>query len=454
MTGLARRQTETRNMRKLISGLFDMNNGHDKPPAQQGASPVPSAPAAAEEEIFVGRQPILNSEQKIVAYELLFRGSARAGQAGVLDGVQATSRLLINTFNNFGVERVLGDKRAFVNVSAGLLESDVLTLLPAEKVVLEILEDVPPTATVVDRCRQLKSMGYQLALDDFRYRPELEPLIGVASYVKLDARALTPQEIVEHVNRLRGRGLRFIAEKVETREEFKALRAQLINYYQGYYFARPETLSMKRMDPSAQQLMQLFNLVIGGAEPQAVENGFRQDVALSYNLLRYINSVGFGLVRKVETIKHAVVMLGNAKLARWFTLLLFSHARHSNPAPQALFRVALARARLAELLGTPRLGGVHQDYLFMTGMFSLLDAMLDTPLEESLKSLKLPEAVHQALLAGSGPYAPYLELSRACEKPDLARIEALAPTLGLGLEDITRAQMEALGWAEQVGSAG
>jgi EAL and modified HD-GYP domain-containing signal transduction protein len=419
---------------------------------QKPSIPCPPPADGRESEIFIGRQPILNSEQKIFAYELLFRSSAGARAAGVLDGDQATSRLLINTFNNFGVERVLGDKKAFINVTAGLLESDLLELLPADKVVLEVLEDVTPSPTVLERCRALKVKGYQLALDDFRYRAEFEPLLGLASFVKLDVRALKPAELGEHLRLLRGRGLRLIAEKVETRDEFKLLRAQLINYYQGYYFARPETLSMKRMDPGAQQLMQLFNLVIGNAEPGAIENGFRQDVALSYNLLRYINSVGFGLTHKVETIKRALVVLGNAKLARWLTLLLFSHARHNNPAPQALFRVAVTRARLIELLGTSRLGGAHQDYLFMTGMFSLLDAMLDTPLEESLKTLKLPPAVTEALLVGSGPYAPYLELSRACEKPDLARIEALAPSLGLTLADVTRVQMEALGWAEQVGS--
>jgi c-di-GMP phosphodiesterase len=438
-------------MRKIISGLFDRNN----PP---GATPAPVQAGVPGDdgtgEIFVGRQPILSSEQKIFAYELLFRSSARSRAAHITDDVQATSRLLINTFNNFGVERVLGDKKAFINVSAGLLASDVLSLLPVGKVVLEILEDVAPTPEVVDRCRTLKAAGYHLALDDFRYRPELEPLLGLASYVKLDVRAFKPAELAGHVRLLRGRGLRLIAEKVETRGEFNGLRAQLINYYQGYYFARPETLSMKRLDPSAQQLMQLFNLVIGNAEPQVIEAGFRQDVALSYNLLRYINSVGFGLMHKVETIKHALVVLGNARLARWLTLLLFAYARNSNPAPQALFRVALTRARLVELLGKQRLGAAHQDYLFMTGMFSLLDAMLDTPLEETLKNLKLPEVVADALLHGSGPYAPYLELSRASEQPDLERLEALAPSLGLGLEDITRAGMEALGWSEEVSAAG
>ena len=405
-------------------------------------------------DIFVGRQPILSSEQKIVAYELLFRGSARSASAQVLDGSQATSRLLVNTFSNFGIERVLGDKLGFINATADLLMSDAIAALPAERVVLEILEDVEPTPDLVKRCQGLKAMGYRIALDDFCYRPEFEPLLALTSYVKLDVRALTASQLDEHMRLLGNRKLQLLAEKVETRDEFRALKARGIDFYQGYYFARPETLSMKRLDPSVQHIMQLFNLTIGNAEPKIIEAGFRQDVALSYNLLRYINSVGFGLAHKIGTIKHALVLLGRVKLARWLSLLLFSMAKSENPAPQALFQAALARARLAELLGRSRLGDSHQDNLFMVGMFSLLDAILDTPLHDSLQNLALPPPVQEALLAGSGPYAPYLELCRACEQPDFGRMAELAEKIGLTVEKISRAELDALVWAEEVVSAG
>jgi c-di-GMP phosphodiesterase len=431
--------------------------GKNKPPTgagQTGARSTNTRTAGgADTEIFIGRQPILNSEQKLFAYELLFRSSAQASVAGVTDGVQATSRLVINTFNNFGVERVLGDKKAFINVSAPLLESDLLELLPADKVVLEILEDVPPTAEAVSRCQALKARGYQFALDDFIYKRELEPFLAVASFIKFDLRALGVRGLSEQLRLLRGRGISFLAEKVETRGEFDSCRALLINYYQGYYFAKPETLRAKRMDPSSQQLMHLFSLVSANAEPQIIDASFRQDVALSYNLLRYINSVGFGLMHKVDTIKHALVVLGYAKLARWLTLLMFSSSG-SNPAPQALFRTALIRARLTELLGQKRLPAVEHDYLFMCGMFSLLDAMLDTPLAELLKNLSLPEKVSSALLSGQGPYAPYLALSCACEEGDPVRLQSLAGPLGMGLDDLSRLQIEAMGWTEEVAGAG
>jgi EAL and modified HD-GYP domain-containing signal transduction protein len=227
----------------------------------------------------------------------------------------------------------------------------------------------------------------------------------------------------------------------------------LISHYQGYYFAKPEVLSMKRIDPSMQHLMQLFGLVSSHAEPKVIDAGFRQDVVLSYNLLRYINSVGFGLLHKVDTIRHALVVLGHAKLARWLTLLMFSGSS-SNPSPQALFRMALIRARLMELLGRACLPAADHDDLFMSGMFSLLDAMLDTPLEELLKHVSLPEKVSAALLQQQGPFLPYLELSKACEENDLDRLRNLAEPLGVSLEDVTRAQMEAMAWAEDMAGAG
>lgn len=406
-----------------------------------------------EQEIFIGRQPILNSDQKLIAYELLFRGSAQASAANIVDDVQATSRLLINTFNNFGVERALGNKTAFINISEGLLFSDVLEVLPPDKVVLEILESVKPSAEVAERCRVLKGKGYRLALDDFVYRPEYEPLIPLVAYVKMDIRALGARGLQEQVQALRGRGPNLLAEKVETREELEACRAQLVQFFQGYYFARPETLKMRRLDPSAQLLMQLFGMVISKADPKTIEAGFRQDVALSYNLLRYINSVGFGLAHKVESIHRALVVLGHTKLARWLTLLMYSTSSQS-AAPQALFQTALTRARLAELLGRQRLPAGDHDYLFLCGMFSLLDAMLGVPLEESLRHLNLPEPVTAALLRNEGQYAPYLALSRACEQEDPATLQALAVKAKSTPGEVARLQLEAIAWANEISSAG
>ena len=402
---------------------------------------------------FLGRQPILDQTQQIVAYELLFRDSAQSRVAGVTDAVQATSQVLINTFLHFGIDQVLGNKLAFINVSETMLLGNVLESLPANKVVLEILEDVEPTEAVIRRAGQLREMGYTLALDDFVYKRELEPLIALASFIKFDVRALGMREFEGQLRLLRGRGPAFLAEKVETKEEFEHCQRQFVTHYQGYYFAKPQTLSTKRLDPAAHNLMQLFGLVTSHAEPRAIEEAFRRDVALSYNLLRHINSAAFGLRKEVESIKHALVILGHDKLARWLTLLMYSIASQSL-APSALYRMALGRARLAELLGEGRLSAVDRDYLFMCGMFSLLDVMLGVPLPQLLGSIKLPEQASAALLRNEGPYAPYFALALACEQGDVSRAAALAQPLGLSLADVTRCEIEAMGWVEKVSAAG
>lgn len=253
---------------------------------------------ATESLAFIGRQPILDQSQQIVAYELLFRDSNQARVAQVTDAEQATSRVLINTFLHFGIDEVLGNKLAFINVSETLLLSNALESLPAGKIVLEILEDVQPTENVIRRARQLKEKGYTLALDDFVYRRELEPLIAQASYIKFDVRALGMREFENQLRLLRGRGPAFLAEKVETREEFESCQRQFVTYYQGYYFAKPQTLSTRRLDPVAHNILRLFSLVSSHAEPRAIEEAFRHDVALSYGLLRHINSAASGYGKK------------------------------------------------------------------------------------------------------------------------------------------------------------
>jgi EAL and modified HD-GYP domain-containing signal transduction protein len=405
------------------------------------------------DKLLIGRQPILDRQQRIVAYELLFRSGAPATGMPPVDGVLATSQVLVNTFNHLGLDEVLGDKRAFINVSAEFLARDVLELLPAKRVVLEILESVKPTPEVVERARGLVNAGFEIALDDFVYTPEWEPLIALARHIKIDIRAQGMRQTAAVVARLRGRGPALLAEKVENMQETNACQDLGFEHFQGYYFAKPEVLSTRRLDPSVQNAMSLFNLVIGKADLARIEAGFRNDVALTYNLLRFINSVGMGLTHKVTQVRHALVVLGHAKLARWLSLLLMSYPG-ANVAPHALFRTALARARLAEILGQKRLGAQEQDMLFITGMFSLLDALLGKPLAEVLGSLTLPPEVSEALLKGSGPLAPYLKLVLAIERGEEAAVDAAARQLGVGYAELGAAQAAALGWAEQMGSVG
>jgi EAL and modified HD-GYP domain-containing signal transduction protein len=410
-----------------------------------------SVPAekASSQSLLVGRQPILDRQQKLVAYELLFRSSQPGSNPATVDGVSATSQVLINTFNHIGLSAVLGDKKAFINVSSEFLHKDVIELLPRERVVLEILESVEPTEAVVRRCRALGEAGYELALDDLTDDRPWAMLLPLVRYVKIDLRALAPGALAPLAVRLRGRGPALLAEKVEDVSEFRTCEGLGFEFFQGYYFAKPEVLEARRLDPAVHVALELFNLTIGHADLARIENGFRRDVGLSYSLLRYINSVGMGLSNKVTNVRHALVVLGHAKLARWLSLLLLS-IPGGNVAPNALFRTALTRARFAELLAAHRLPGPAQDQLFMTGMFSLLDALLGKPLDEALKQLDLPAETRDALLHQGGPFAPYLRLVLAVEKSDPVAVEAAARGLGLSAAEINAAQVSALAWAEQV----
>lgn len=402
--------------------------------------------------VFIGRQPILDKHHQLVAYELLFRTAGSSGAGALPDGTVATGRVLANALNQLGLHTVLGGKKAFLNVTMEFLQQGLHELLPRECAVLEILESVEPTPELVARCAQLRADGYELALDDFVYSPAWEPLLDLATYVKLDVRALGMAGIAKLAGRLRGRRFALLAEKVETVDEFRRCLDLGFDYFQGYYFAKPELLGTKRVDPALPNAINLFNLVVGKAEIARIEAGFRQDVALSYGLLKFINSVGMGLVHRVTGIRHALVVLGHSKLARWLSLLMLS-LPGQGVAPQALFHVALTRARLTELLGQKRLSPKEHDLLFMMGMFSALDALLGKPLQEALSGIMLPPEVGDALLRGTGRLAPYLQLARACEDMDVAGVQRLAGSVGFTLTDVNTVQHQALAWAEGLARA-
>jgi len=406
----------------------------------------------AADNVFIGRQPILDARQQLVAYELLFRTAGSSGAGTLPDGTVATGRVLANALNQLGLQAVLGSKKAFLNVTVEFLQKGLHELLPRDRAVLEILEDVEPTPELVERCTQLRTKGYELALDDFVYSPAWEPLLELVTYVKLDVRALGMEETARQIGLLRGRKCALLAEKVETAEEFRRCLDLGFSFFQGYYFARPEVLGTKRVDPSLLNAINLFNLATSKTDVSCIEAGFRQDVALSYGLLKYINSVGMGLTQRVTGIRHALAVLGYLKLSRWLSLLMLSLPGNSL-APDALFRIALMRARFTELLGGKRLSSADHDLLFMAGMFSALDALFGKPLQEALSGIHLPSEVADALLHGTGRLAPYLQLARACEDMNVATIQHLAGTVGLTLAHVSAIQSQALGWVEELNKA-
>ncbi|XZG69428.1 EAL and HDOD domain-containing protein [Chitinibacteraceae bacterium HSL-7] len=403
-----------------------------------------------QENAFVGRQPILNRQQQIIGYELLFRMNKDATSAEFSSDMQAGTNVLVNTLSNMGTDWLVGGKLAFINVAEAMLESSFLELLNPQQVVLEVVETTQASPELVERLKELRQQGFGVALDDFVHTPQTQPFLAVANYIKLDVQDLGIGQIPALSKELRKYPMLQVAEKVETKDEFKQCFDAGMDCFQGYYFAHPETLSAKVINPGYANILNLLNMLRNNAEIKDIEAALKRDVALSFKLLRYINSVGFGLSCEIQSFRHAVTILGYQKLYRWLTLLLVTAGSEAG-VPPALLKTAVTRGRLVELLGANLLEPSDQDNLFITGMFSLLDVLLDMPLDQILETLILPETISDALLHRTGLYGPFLELAEACEDPEMTEVPRLTEQLQITPDALNRAHLQAMSWAEEVG---
>jgi len=401
-----------------------------------------------QDQAFIARQPILDTKQQIVAYELLFRHSANAGTAVIEDDVRSCARVLVNTLSDMGTQWLLGDKLAFINVNAEVLLGDFIELLPPKRTVLELLPSLQADDALVQRIQALRTQGFQISLSSLE-DPGLLSLLPHADYVKLDLIKLGLDKALALFDKLKGRPVKAIAEKVESPHEFDACKKAGFKLFQGFYFAHPETLSAKVIHPAYAVVLEILNMVSRKADIREIETSFKHDVALSFKLLRYINSVGFGLSSEIQSIRHAITILGYDQLYRWLTLLMVTAGE--NAASPALMKTAITRGRLTELLGTGYLDKKERDNLFIVGVFSLLDAMLEMPMDQALDKLNLPDSVTEALRERTGVYGPFLKLTEACEGGDSDKISQLAESLMMDPEKVNKCHIDALSWTEGLG---
>lgn len=398
-------------------------------------------------EVYIARQMVIDGQRRILGYELLYRHAAGATRADFDNEAQAGAEVLSNLLTHLGFESVLGENLAFLNVSFSILESELLDLLPPSRVVLEIL-DSAPLPELLSQCRALRARGFRIALNNVLPEGAAAPLLAVADYVKLDIQELDPAALEAAVTALRACPVKIIAHKVETPAQYRRCKALDLDGYQGFHFAHPETLSARAINPSLLRVTELLNMIRRNADLAEIEAALKSDVALSVRLLRYINSAGAMLSQPLRSVRHALTVLGYRQLYRWLSLLLLtSNEKSRNP---ALARTALLRARLTELLGRERLEGHERDNLFIVGLFSLIDAILDMPMPRAIETLSLPAGFSDALLGRGGIYGPFLALAEACEGSDWERIGQLAGETGLSARQINEAHLGAMAWAEQV----
>ena len=403
-----------------------------------------------QENAFIGRQPILDRQQQIIGYELLFRLTRESVSAEFSSDMQAGTNVLVNTLSNMGTDWLVGNKLAFINVAESMLESNFLELMQPQRVVLEIVETTKPSPELLERLKELRTQGFGIALDDFVLTPQSVQFLEYANYVKFDIQQLGIAQLPGLTKELRKYPILQVAEKVETKDDFKQCLDMGFDCFQGFYFAHPETLSAKVINPSYANILNLLNMLRNNAEIRDIENALKRDVALSFKLLRYINSAGFGLSCEIQSFRHAVTILGYQKLYRWLTLLLVTAGAENGSAP-ALLKTAVTRGRLVELLGSHFLDGHEKDNLFIVGMFSLLDVLLDMPMDKVLETLILPDPVCDALLERTGLYGPYLELAEACEDPEMTDVPRLCENMLITPDILNRAHVQALAWVEEIG---
>ncbi|GAB6907023.1 putative EAL and modified HD-GYP domain-containing signal transduction protein [Desulfosarcina cetonica] len=398
------------------------------------------------EDVFVARQPILDKNRNVHAYELLFR-DGMANMMPQIEGDVATTTLLANTFVTIGMDTLCEGKKTFINFTQNLIEKHVPLLLPRETTVVEILEDVNPGPLLIDACQQISSAGYIIALDDFVYAPELEPLIDLADIIKFDFQLTPVAEIEAYLKRLPKGGLCLLAEKVETASDFEAAKAMGFELFQGYFFCKPEIVKGREIKGFQLNLIMLLAQINSyHFSIERVEAVISRDLGISYKLFKYANSVFFGRVSKISSVKQALTYLGEDETRRFVSLVAMS--RLAEGKPDELLRMACVRGKFCELLGLHGKETRPSSEMFTLGLFSLIDAVTDQPMGVILGDLPLAEPLKQALIHAKGRLGGYLELMRSYETGRWDRVSRLSQALGLDGPKIPSFYLRACEWSD------
>lgn len=398
-------------------------------------------------EKFIARQPVFDSHRIVYGYELLFR----SGPANFFPGLNldlACTSTADNLFL-FGLERLTGGRRAFVNCSHEFLVRDYAMLLPKDRVVIEILENTTPDAEVVAACQRLKESGYEIALDDFVDAREWGRLVDVADCIKVDF-LKAPFELQSRFCReYTRRNIRMLAEKVETYADFERAREYGYSLFQGYFFSRPETLT--RHDVPAYKLNYLRVLQAANRrelDQDEITECIKAEASLSYRLLRYLNSPAFFLVTEVRSIPHALMLLGERGIRRWVSLVAI--ACMGEDKPQELLLLPLMRARFCELLAPL----AHQDSaasdLFLMGLLSAIDAILDMKMEDVLKEIPIRSEIRGALLGEENVLRGIYDVALHYERAEWPQFQVAARQMAISQEAVSDLYVRSMEWAAAV----
>ncbi|HUL32861.1 MAG TPA: EAL domain-containing protein [Candidatus Eisenbacteria bacterium] len=396
---------------------------------------------------FLARQPILNRERDLFAYEILSRYGPEnycRPKAGSSASVNAMDELFL-----MGIRTMTDGQPAFLNCTREFLTQEYLTLLPRELVVGEILETVAPDEEVVAACHRMKALGYRLALDDYCHAPEMRPLLEFADFVKIDILLMSFPDQQRVVEQCRGLGIPTIAEKVETDQQFQICRELGYDYFQGYFFCRPQVVGRRSVPANKTVYLELLQ---AANEPlfnlQKISLLFKRDVSLSYRLLRYLNSAAFAFHTEIHSIPHALSLLGEKAMRKWISLV--SIAALGDEVADSLLRLPLTRAMFCELIG--RRAGLTRDLneLFLLGLLSVMDALLNLPMAAVLKDIKVDDEIARALQGKDSRYRPIFEVVLDYESGTWEQLAESCRSIGLHENFLPDLYLRSVGWASEI----
>jgi c-di-GMP-related signal transduction protein len=404
--------------------------------------------AAPSTDIFMARQPIFDERQRVFAYELLFRsGTDNFFTPGPNPDMPTSHVLSSGMF--LGMAQLTDSKPAFLNFSRAALVGDFAFTLAPSEVVIEVLETVEPDGEVVAACQRLKAAGYRLALDDFVNRPEYAPLVEIADFIKVDVLQTPPAERAALARRYRTATRAMLAEKVETREAVTEATAEGYQYFQGYFFSRPVIMTSKAL---AGYRLNYLRLMKALNEPDVdlgrLEEVIKQEASIALRLLRRVNSAAYGFRMTTSSLRHAIVLLGEREIRTCATV--WSLAELARDLPSELIVASTLRARLCEMLAGPAGIGTRSSDLFLVGMFSMLDAILQLPMDRILSTLPLADDVREALAGGANAFRAVLEAVVAYERGQWDEASALAERAGFTLKSISACYPDAIAWTRTI----
>ncbi|MES2129355.1 MAG: EAL domain-containing protein [Pseudomonadota bacterium] len=403
-------------------------------------------------DFYLGRQPILDRNQALFGYELLFRNAA-VGAADIESDMAATATVIAHAAH-LGLDKVIGDAQGFVNVDAEVLKSDIFVFLPREKVVLEIVETMKATPDVLERMAELAGHGFRFALDDvITDTDDVRRMMPMVEFIKMDLRDMPLSELMKLTARFKQDNKKLLAEKVESREEFTNCMDLGFDFFQGYYFAKPHIMSGKKLSPSQMAVMELMTLITSDADNVLIERAVKKDVALALNLLRLVNTPAVGMRHRIDSLSQAITILGRRQLQRWLQIMLYAEPSKRGQSMAPLLMLATTRGRLLELLAQ-RLRPSNRniaDVAFTVGIMSLMDTLFGIPMAEIVQQIPVIDEVSGALLQRSGFFGELLRLAESIER--MEEMNGLMPTLrelAISTDELVELEMAAFEWSDTV----